>query len=46
MKEEMDRLIEFLEEDEGAFLNHMIDNLTDEELSAFLRENPDFINEI
>lgn len=46
MKEEMDKLIEFLEEDAGTFLDHMIDSLTDEELSAFFKENPDFINEI
>lgn len=46
MKEDMDRLMEFIKEDEGTFLDQMIDSLTDEELSAFFKENPDFISEI
>ena len=46
MEERMGLLLEFLNEDDGILLNHMIDDLTDAELSHFLENNPDFIEEM
>ncbi len=43
MKENMDQLLEFLEEEDDAFLDEILENLTDEELSNFFRDNPDFM---
>ena len=46
MENKMEQFIEFLEEDDGQFLDQVIENLSDEELSEFLKNNPNFIKEI
>ena len=42
MKDKTERLLEFLNEDDGVLFEQMLENLTDEELSRFLESNPDF----
>ena len=46
MEENMEQLLDFIEKDNGRFLEELIDNLTDKELTNFLNDNPDFIKEI
>ncbi len=43
MVENLDKLIEFLEEDDDALFEQMLENLTDKELTAFFDNNPDFL---
>ena len=45
MEQKMERLIDFIEEKDADFAEKIIEDLTDEELSNFLKENPDFIKE-
>lgn len=42
MKENINPLLAFLQEDNDALFERMLEDLTDEELSKFLEENPDF----
>lgn len=42
MKDKTERLLEFLNEDDGVLFEQMLENLTDEELSRFLESNSDF----
>lgn len=46
MKKQIDNFIEFLEIDDGQLLEMMIKDLSDEELSRFLKDNPNFIEEM
>ena len=46
MENQNDRFIEFLEDDGRQLLEMIIENLSDEELSRFLEENPNFIEEM
>ncbi len=43
MEEKLDKLIEFLKEDDDALFDQMLKDLTDEELTAFFENNPDFL---
>ncbi len=43
MEERLDKLVEFLEENDDALFDQMLENLTDEELTAFFKDNPDFL---
>ena len=43
LKEEFDKLLKFLNEDDGTFFDQMLEQLTDEELTKFLENNPDFL---
>ena len=46
MEERLGFLLDFLKEEDSVLLNHIIDDLTDAELSRFLENNPDFIEKM
>ena len=46
MEKQINNFIEFLEKDDGQLLEMMLKDLSDEELSRFLEDNPNFIEEM
>ena len=44
--ERLDGFLKFIEEDNTAFLDRCLNDLTDEELTRFLDDNPEFLEEL